>query len=224
MISPHLDDGVFACGQMLGQAVGSTVITVFTGMPLDSDRLTDWDRQCGFSHARQAMLARLEEDRNALARLQAHPLWLDFVDSQYGSPPTVDQVCAKLVSVLRDMPADTVLFPMGLFHSDHFLVHEAALQALRECPHHRALVYEDALYRRMKGLLQQRLAELATAGLEVTPVASTASAPTEAKRDAVAAYRSQLRAFGDAGYDDVFAPERSWDIALKPDAFQEDQR
>ncbi|RZL04277.1 MAG: PIG-L family deacetylase [Rubrivivax sp.] len=223
VISPHLDDAVFACGQILGQAAGSTVVTVFTGMPPDTDRLTDWDRQCGFSHAGQAVLARREEDLNALAHLQARPLWLDFIDSQYGSTPTVEQVASKLVSVLRDWPADTVLFPMGLFHSDHVLVHEATLQALRECRHHRPLLYEDALYRRMKSLLQQRLAEMASAGIMATPQDTIASAPTQAKRDAVAAYRSQLRAFGDGGYDDVFAPERIWDLVLDTNALQEDQ-
>jgi len=33
VISPHLDDAVFSCRQLLAQAPGSVVVTVFAGIP-----------------------------------------------------------------------------------------------------------------------------------------------------------------------------------------------
>jgi hypothetical protein len=62
----------------------------------------------------------------------------------------------------------------------------------------------------MPGLLQQRLAAMAQAGIRATP-ARVASAPDGTlKRQAVQAYASQLRAFGEGGFADVEQPERCW--------------
>src|SRR5436853_287558 len=49
-ISPHLDDAVLSCGQLLAARPGSVVITVFAGMPRDGSQQTDWDRRCGFAN------------------------------------------------------------------------------------------------------------------------------------------------------------------------------
>ncbi|MCV5262168.1 PIG-L family deacetylase, partial [Escherichia coli] len=75
VISPHLDDGVFGCGQLLAAHPGSTVLTVFAGVP-EAAPAPEWDRRCGFTSAQAAMAARREEDRRALTRLAARPLWL----------------------------------------------------------------------------------------------------------------------------------------------------
>src|SRR5437763_1975889 len=87
VISPHLDDGVFACGEALAAHPGSVVVTVFAGMPADPSQSTDWDARCGFASAGEAVAARRAEDRTSLARLGARPHWLEFGDSQYGSTP-----------------------------------------------------------------------------------------------------------------------------------------
>jgi LmbE family N-acetylglucosaminyl deacetylase len=215
VISPHLDDAVFGCGALLAGHPGSIVVTLFAGVPRGAEaRTTEWDRRCGFADARQAIAARRAEDERALALLGARPYWLDFGDSQYGCTPPVEALSAALREALAPLASDATVLPLGLFHSDHLLAHAASLRALRELPPRPVAVYEDALYRGLRGLLQQRLAELARAGLTLTPARlPRADAACEAaKARAVARYASQLRAFGPGGLDDAARAERCWQI------------
>ena len=214
VISPHLDDAVFSAGALLAAHRGSHVVTVFAGVPADRCALsTDWDRRCGFADAATAMRTRRDEDRRALEPLSAHPHWLDFLDAQYAPSPSAGTVGAALREALAAVPpADAVLMPIGLFHGDHVLTHEACLQ-LQEADGdggaRRWFAYEDALYRRKPGLLQERLVALARRGIVATPWFPPLGSPA-VKAGAVQAYSSQLRAFGPHGYDDVAAPERYW--------------
>lgn len=214
VVSPHLDDGVFACGQLLAAHPGSTVLTVFAGAPADEDMRTEWDQRCGFRSSRDAIDTRRKEDREALALLGARPVWLSFIDSQYRATPTAEDIAAALIACLEALASEAVLVPMGLFHSDHTLVHEACLQAVHARPERLWLAYEDALYRRIPGLLQQRLLALAQAGICATPAFPPHSGPLTDKQRAVMAYASQLRAFGKHGYSDVLASEHYWQLAL----------
>lgn len=216
VVSPHLDDAVFGCGNALAAHPDSVVITVFAGTPRHGAMATDWDRQCGFADAASAMQARREEDRRALAALQARPLWLDFCDRQYDEPATPRDVAAELERVLRGLPAGPVLIPFGLFHSDHLLAHEAGMLALSLLPDRLPLAYEDALYRALPGLLQQRLAALAQDGVCATPTPLPGALDERAKRQAVQAYASQLPLFGDDGLDDLWRPERCWALEGGP--------
>src|SRR3954451_5053748 len=92
VVSPHLDDGGFGCGQLLSPPPGSVVITVFTERPAEHKELTSWDASAGFQSADAVMPARRAEDRAALALLGARPVWLGFVEDQYGPLPAVDTV------------------------------------------------------------------------------------------------------------------------------------
>ena len=108
VISPHLDDAVFACAGLIAGKPGTVVVTIFAGMPSDFAAYTSWDAASGFDSARQAVACRRDEDRNALEILDAMPLWLDFLDSQYGCTPTVDSVADILKEILRQHDPDTV--------------------------------------------------------------------------------------------------------------------
>lgn len=216
LVSPHLDDAVFGCGQWLAAHPGTCVVTVMAGTPPDAGQLTDWDRQCGFCDAGQAMAARLAEDRAALQSLGARPLWLQFLDSQYESSPTVDEVADSLAGLLREWPSEApMLVPLGLFHSDHALVHRACLQALRAAGRQHAIGYEEALYRAMPGLVQARLADLHEAGVRATPLLQPPAGDASAKERAIEAYPSQARAFGADGLADTRQAERFWRLDLE---------
>lgn len=213
VLSPHLDDAVFACGALLAARPGSTVVTLFAAAPAGAERVhTDWDARCGFADARQALGARRAEDAAALARLDARARWLDFVDAQYGERPGVDTLAAALRDELRVLGSPPLLYPLGLFHGDHLLAHDAARAALGRLDGLEALAYEDAIYRRLPGLLQQRLAALAAAGVVATPapLPPADAADTARKAAAVRCYASQLRALGGAGVADTAQPERCW--------------
>jgi LmbE family N-acetylglucosaminyl deacetylase len=218
VISPHLDDAVFSCGAAIAAASDAIVCTVFAGIP-HASIVTDWDTQCGFANAHQAMRARHAEDAAALDVLGARPLHLDFLDSQYAGDhaATPDDIAAALADAIRTTACRTLVMPLGLFHSDHELVHRACRQAWLADESVTCIAYEDALYRRMDGLLQTRVAQLATDGIVATPVSeridiASASRHHDAKQRAVSRYASQLKAFGPNGYDDVFAPERFWTL------------
>jgi LmbE family N-acetylglucosaminyl deacetylase len=211
VISPHLDDAVFSCGDWIAAQPGATVMTVFAGVPSDFTGCTPWDAACGFAGARQAVAARRAEDGAALAMLSAKPLWLDFLDSQYLHTPGDGELSEAIGGVLERTAPATVLLPAGLYHSDHVLVHAAMLRLCRAQPQRHWIMYEDALYRRGAGRLQRRLAALLDDGFCATPVAARATHPGR-KHAAIACYRSQLRALGQPA--DVVAPEGYWRLEV----------
>lgn len=214
VVSPHLDDAVFSCGDWLAAHPGTLVATVFAGVPRGAQALTPWDAASGFADAREAVAARREEDRAALAMLSAGPIWLDFLDGQYGDSPSQAAVREVLGGVLERSAPGTVLVPAGLFHADHVLVHESILALCRAGRHCSWIMYEDALYRRSAGWLQRRLAALLAAGFCATPVAAPAVALSGRKHAALACYRSQLRALGQPV--DIVAPEGYWRLEPAP--------
>jgi LmbE family N-acetylglucosaminyl deacetylase len=218
VVSPHLDDAVFGCGELLAACPGSIVITVFAGTPARYSELTEWDAAAGFGAGEDVMAARRDEDRRALASVGALPIWLDYCDSQYQRPPTAQTLAAALERTLARHAPETVIVPFGLFHSDHRRVHEAALIPLSRGQGRRWLAYEDTLYRRIPGLLQERLAVLLSAGIIATPVALELRGHKTRKGRAVRCYASQLRALatpGRPGHLDAFSPEAYWRLAVR---------
>lgn len=220
VVSPHFDDAVFSCGAMLAAQPGAVVYTVFSGCP--SDKVTtDWDLHCGFDDAAHAMRVRSLEDDRALDVLNAVPDRGGFLDAQYvpfvppTQAPTQQAISQALDRALRRHSARTLVIPFGLFHSDHGLVHRACADVWRAHPELTCFAYEDALYRRLAGQLQTRVACLLSRGVIATPAIEHWRADPSnqaAKGDAVKAYASQLRAFGPDGYDDVFCTERCWKL------------
>ncbi|WP_157664385.1 PIG-L deacetylase family protein [Bordetella genomosp. 9] len=215
-VSPHLDDAVAGCGALLAAYPGSTVITVFAGVPEASVPVTEWDRRCGFPDGLAAMRHRLTEDDKALHLLKARPVRLPFLDDQYvratnRANPKVEKIAAALAGVLDKAQARTVLFPIGLFHGDHLLTSDAALSLFRDTPERNWIAYEDALYRTKPGLLHARLVQFYTRGISLTPVVFGAQPNVHRKASAVAAYASQLPELGvKKGEGDAAAPERFW--------------
>ncbi|AMR77021.1 PIG-L deacetylase family protein [Cupriavidus nantongensis] len=229
VISPHLDDGVFSCGGLIAAARAARVVTVFAGVPPADMPAPDWDQAAGFASAEQAVLSRRREDNHALTMLGAHAVWLDFWDSQYGRRYTAQQLADALHTVLLTQTDGVVVAPLGLFHSDHALVHDAcrllmlaahARGAAWSAPHAVAataapppvqwLYYEDAIYRRMPGLLQQRLVQCRDSGLRATPVNLPVAQYLTQKSYALNAYQSQLQLFSEDRLCDLCAPERYW--------------
>jgi LmbE family N-acetylglucosaminyl deacetylase len=224
VVSPHLDDAVFSCGELIARNAGTLVVTVFSGAPPGFDQLTDWDAASGFLSAEEAVSRRKQEDYAALHLLSAFPLWLDFFDNQYHASPAVSVVSAKLQEVIQDQKPDTILFPAGLFHSDHLLVHQAMLTVRENMPDKHWGLYEDAMYRRIAGALQRRLAGLLEAGIEATPMAGEDPTMEHMKQQAVQCYSSQLQALSRTtpeGGADALAAERVWRLTPMPDTLKQ---
>lgn len=208
VVSPHPDDAVLSCGQVLAVHPGATVVTVFTGAPAAySDPPTRWSRLSGFGSGDDVMAARREEDRRALAVLDATPVWLGFVEHQLDEsvPPATDaEIARALDAVLRDLAPTLVLVPFGLANPEHVVVHDAALlvrsrwlAAAAAADGGRSPVwccYQDVAYHHIPGQLAWRVASLFKAGLWPTPVAMPMDSSDERKRAALACYPSQVRA------------------------------
>ena len=160
---------------------------------------------------------RRQEVREALARLGARPRWLDFLDAQYAPSPAVEQIAAAVENALVEAGLDAVFMPLGLFHSDHALVHAAAMLLFGRRPKRCWFAYEDAMYRRIEQLLPERLEQLAGEGVVATLAGESRGTQLGKKRRAIACYRSQLRALrtpGRPGYADALRPERYWRLDL----------
>ena len=213
VVSPHCDDAVFACGRMLEAHPGSIVVTVCAGNPPADVPMTEWDRAAGFRPGDDVMGIRREEDRAALTLLAAYPVWLDFWDSQYGRSPSPEAVMEALHDVVCAAGATIIVLPLGLFHSDHVLTHQATLLLRRRHARFSWFVYADALYRQLPGLLDSRLKECESRGLALQPAAFPVNVASDRKQAAVQCYRSQLRALatpGRPGYADTASQETFW--------------
>jgi LmbE family N-acetylglucosaminyl deacetylase len=212
VVSPHYDDAVLSCGNLLAAVPDSTVITVFAGRPTNATILTDWDERCGFTSAAQAMAERARENGQALSTLEASGIDLDFLDSQYSERP--QQGCDLLGDTLAAMISQTqpaaVFFPLGLFHEDHVTVSDVLMTLCHRLPSIQWFVYADIPYAKRPERVARRLADCVDRGVAATPL-HIGHLP-ERKAIAIKAYRSQLSGLGDGDdIDPILAQrERYW--------------
>ncbi|UVS96093.1 PIG-L family deacetylase [Burkholderia glumae] len=215
VVSPHLDDAVFGCASLLATRPGTVVCTVFAGLPAPP-QCRPWDAAGGFADSTAALRERIREDDEALRICGARGLRLPFLDGQYGPPPGQHALARALAAQLARCPGAVPLVPLGLHHPDHRCVADAWQLLARRQRRRAWLVYEEAIHRGVPGVTAARLHRLERAGWRLTPLRAGWSAarggePARAvRRRAIAAYASQLRAFGDARLADLDAPERYW--------------
>jgi len=196
VVSPHFDDAVLGVAHLLGCYPGSTVITVLGGRPpAYPGHVTPWDAQGGFVDGDDVVGARQEEDRAALAVLDAVPVWLDFPDHQYLAPeerPTPQQVAPALEAAITAAGATAVFLPMGLANPDHVLTQRAGRLARERLPGLSWFCYEDAGYKHIPGMLARRVSRLFRSGVWPTPAIVPIVPDMARKRRAIECYASQL--------------------------------
>ncbi|HEX5614555.1 MAG TPA: PIG-L family deacetylase [Acidimicrobiia bacterium] len=228
VVSPHLDDAVLGCGRLLAAHPGTTVVTVFAGVPpAYPDPMRPWDVQCGFAPGDDVMAARRAEDRAALAVLGAIPRWLDGIEYSYRPddlPETADDVVARLAPVIEELDPSLVVVPFGLANPDHDVTHRACIAIRATHPDIAWWCYEDTGYKHIPGLLAWRVSGLFRAGLWPTPVAAPVAADDTAKQAALACYPSQLRALEDDWHLSAKlaapAPEQLWRLDAPPPGWE----
>jgi LmbE family N-acetylglucosaminyl deacetylase len=214
VVSPHYDDAVLSCGNLLAAVPGSTVITVFAGCPADGSILTDWDERCGFASAHAAMGERKKENVHALSVLGASAIDLDFLDSQYSQRPQLgsDLLGDTLAAMITQTQPAAVFFPLGLFHEDHVTVSDVLMTLCHRLPSVQWFVYADIPYAKRPERVARRLGACIDRGVAATPL--HIDGLPERKATAIKAYRSQLIGLGDG---DNIAPilaqhERYWRV------------
>jgi len=199
VVSPHFDDAVLGAAHVLSTYPGSTVITVLAGRPpAYPAEPSEWDADGGFVAGDDVVAVRREEDRAAMALLEATPVWLEFPDHQYLEPdqrPTPEDVAPALAQAVTDAGATSVFFPLGIANPDHDLTHRAGLLARsalagRDAP--AWFCYEDHGYKHIPGLMAWRLATLFKAGVWPTPAIVPIDPDMVIKRAAIWRYASQI--------------------------------
>lgn len=208
VVSPHLDDAVLSAGEALAGWTGPTVVlSILAGLP-PHPVVTTFDANCGFASSTDSTIARWHEDDRALRRVGATALRAPFLDNQYGDRPTAWDVAAMILLAVDAIHPVAMLGPMGLAHPDHELIGDAFLSAALQAPCVPWL-YEDIPARvELPLTVPPRLEALEAAGW--TPhLSHLASGPLDAKKAAVAAYRSQLWALDERV---LYVPERLWRI------------
>ncbi|MEZ5143781.1 MAG: PIG-L family deacetylase [Acidimicrobiales bacterium] len=236
VVSPHLDDAVLSCGQVLAAHPGATVVSVFTGTPAAyPDPPGWWSRLCGFGPGDDVMAVRKDEDLRALAELGAEHVWLDFVEAHFDPDapvPSTTELADRLDEALRGLHPTLVLLPFGLANPEHVATHDAGLVVrarwVAASPGGAGPVawccYEDLGYHQIPGQLAWRVATLFKAGLWPTPAAMPTDPSTERKRAALACYESQLRGL-EADWRlarrlDAPTPEQIWRLAPPPSGWE----
>jgi LmbE family N-acetylglucosaminyl deacetylase len=130
ILSPHFDDAVLSCWDVLASAGEVLVVNVFAGEP-PTGTLGWWDELAGATDSAAAVRTRVEEDRQALARVGRATVELPFLDGQYREG---DQAPGEIVQALRGVlvAGARIYAPasLGDHHPDHTAVRAAAL-ALR---------------------------------------------------------------------------------------------
>ncbi len=228
VVSPHLDDAVLGCAQLMARHAGATVITVTARTPAAyPDPLSDWDRAGGFATGDDVMAVRRAEDVAALAELGATPVWLEFDQHVYrdGLPHPPGEVADALETAIVAAEPTAVLVPFGLGNPDHVMTHDAARLVYER---HREewvwFCYEDGGYKHIPGMLAWRIAQLFRAGIWPTPAVIPVDPGTERKRAAIACYRTQRPPLdADHGLSarlDAAIPEQYWCLAAPPQGWE----
>ena len=227
IVSPHLDDAVLSCARFMAVHPGVTVVTVFAGNPeAYPTPMRLWDVQSGFDPDDDVMEVRRNEDRAALALLDATPRHLDYIEHSYnpGDRPVAPEVLADgLLATLTDLAPTVVLAPFGLANPDHDVTHRACMIARDRVPDTVSWwCYEDNGYKHIPGMLAWRVSTLFRRGLWPTPVCPAVDHHGDRKAAAVACYPSQLLAL-EADWQlgpKLVAPEQYWRLASPPTGWE----
>jgi LmbE family N-acetylglucosaminyl deacetylase len=217
VISPHLDDAVFSCGQLIKSRPGSTILTVLAGFPPGAH--AGWSgRTTGLPFAKDANDKRRDEDQRAAHLLGARTTWMDLLAQEYGlsADPTerlqgIQEAVATAVAAAK---ARTIFFPLGVTHLDHIAVSDAVLVAVLGLDVE-SYIYMDMPYGQARPRRVRRRLRHIRRQCDLEPLAPFLG-DLETKAEAVKSYSSQFeelqQGFG-RYFTRVFSePEKYWRI------------
>jgi hypothetical protein len=132
ILSPHFDDAVLSCWQVLEAGEEVTVVNVFTASPPSGRPSAWWDRLTGARDSVARMAERRAEDHAALELAGREAISLGLLDDQYrGADIEAPAVLERLRGALA--PRSTLYAPAAMDeHRDHVLVRDAALSLAGE--------------------------------------------------------------------------------------------
>jgi LmbE family N-acetylglucosaminyl deacetylase len=235
IVSPHLDDGILSCGELLAAHPGSLLITVFTGGPAIVDPLPVWDQLCGIFHPGDDVPAvRRQEDIEAAETLATRCVHLGFWDAQYRDAPLYGysgprdiDLTAAIATALRETfeenAVDTIIIPIGIWHEDHRITASACLDIAEGSSDVDCWIYEDLPYRAEspRDLAIAKKA-LHSRGHQMSPLDLIFDRFPDRKRHALEQYASQLKPLAARLEVAINGPETYHRIIAR--SFQKDRR
>ncbi len=213
IIGAHLDDNVLSLGQYMAGVARSTSVTVFAGIPHSG--LSDYDLACGFTSSSEAMRTRRVEDFEACNILNAEPVHLDFMDSQYRQP--VDDSSVTLALRPFFAPDVWTFAPLGIGHPDHVQVARCARAACT--PGEGFYIHEDLPARVLQPeQVFEALDKIRAEGFEIAELPHPIEVGSrDLKAAAIARYASQFRDDEELFNPCFYVPERAWCVRkLRP--------
>ena len=203
VVSPHFDDAALGAAHLIAGHPGTTVITVLGGRPpAYPAEPTSWDACGGFLAGDDVVALRREEDRSAMAFLEADAgvarVPRPPVPGQGGAPPPRRRGPGRSSRPSLAASPTAVFLPLGLANPDHALTHDAGLlarDALARSEDPPAwFCYEDHGYKHIPGIMAWRVAKLFKSGLWPTPAVVPIDPDMARKRAAIELYKSQVAA------------------------------
>jgi LmbE family N-acetylglucosaminyl deacetylase len=218
VVSPHLDDAFFSCSGVIKGVHNPVVHTVFAGDAPTDQPLSQWDRDCGFSDGANVMEHRRNEERAAANRLHATATWDELLQEGY-RPGELDPVAVarNLSRTIRDLNPVSVLFPLGLRHTDHLAVAAAMWSIIgdEQFPDIAWFIYAEKPYADHRPTtVRQRMTELQSDGLHVREV----RLPWRLRRGdygAIRCYPTQLKGIRMSALRIVLFNQRVWRVVPK---------
>lgn len=116
-ISPHLDDAILSCGQLISHLCKLskiTIITVFTNIHFDKPTLSarQFIKQCGYDSPKKLQNDRTYEDKKTLSSIGCQIIHLGYNDALWRKKPT-----SKLLDAIgRVIPEVLHIYPTYRWH------------------------------------------------------------------------------------------------------------
>lgn len=163
VLSSHLDDGVLGAGQFIAGRGGNVdLLTVFSGIPMQKNLLTDYDRACGFKTSKDAMVIRRQEDFEACSLLNANPIHMKRLDSQYKKGGDYKGLSSELEAFIKKGNYELIVGPLGIIHNDHVELSNALislglpnLYLYEDLPHR--VTHPELVFERLKNVPTTKL-------------------------------------------------------------------
>lgn len=190
-VSPCFNDAVVGCAGLLAARADSTVLTVYSGLPLAPHADSAADRDGGVKNGRQAVLDRRARSDRALSLLGVHGVQMDLLHDEYLESGEEGRLTGALASAVSALRPRVVLMPLGLSSAAHVRVSEACLTLRALFQRVEWVTYEEVAEAE-PGAVQERLAELLGRRILASPLDVLAEVDVERARQRASAARSSL--------------------------------
>ncbi|KRA01677.1 hypothetical protein [Achromobacter sp. Root565] len=223
-VSPCFNDAVVSCAGLLAARPDSTVLTVYSGLPLAPEAGSAADRCSGFKNGRQAVLDRRARNERALSLLGVRGVQMDLLHDAYLESGEEGRLTGALASALSALRPRVVLLPLGLHSAAHVRVSEAGLTLRALFQRVEWIAYEEVADAE-PGAVQERLADLLGRRILASPLDVGTEVDVFAARQRALAARGSLaldppdaapgKAPGTAPGALASRPERYWRLSWR---------